>query len=204
MARTQRTRVGRMKMFLVLLVCAAPVLASYWMYYIAPPEGRTNYSTLIQPSRALPNVSDWRDLQGQAITPAALKGQWLLIAVGPGRCETACEQRLYLLRQLRETLGRDRDRLDKVWIVTDTGSIAPALLAAITASPATTVLRVPEAQVAAWLQPAAGQALGDHLYIVDPLGEWMMRVPPQVEPDKLKRDLQRLMRGSAGWDKAGR
>ena len=52
--------------------------------------------------------------------------------------------------------------------------------------------------------PAPGQALEDHLYIVDPLGEWMMRAPADADPNKLKRDIDRLLRASASWDKAGR
>jgi hypothetical protein len=46
--------------------------------------------------------------------------------------------------------------------------------------------------------------LEEHLYIVDPMGNWMMRVPPQPDAAKLKRDIEKLMRGSAGWDKPGR
>ena len=57
---------------------------------------------------------------------------------------------------------------------------------------------------AAWLQPAPGHALQDHLYVVDPQGHWMMRMPADPEPARVKRDLERLMRGSSGWDKPGR
>ena len=32
----------------------------------------------------------------------------------------------------------------------------------------------------------------------------MMRLPRDADPGKLKRDLEKLMRASAGWDKAGR
>jgi len=42
------------------------------------------------------------------------------------------------------------------------------------------------------------------MYIVDPLGNWMMRVPPNPEPARLKRDVEKLLRASAGWDKPGR
>jgi hypothetical protein len=58
--------------------------------------------------------------------------------------------------------------------------------------------------VAAWLKPAPGQVLEDHLYIVDPVGDWMMRAPAEADPAKLKRDIDRLLRASAGWDQAGR
>jgi hypothetical protein len=32
----------------------------------------------------------------------------------------------------------------------------------------------------------------------------MMRAPADPDPARLKRDLERLMRASAGWDTAGR
>ena len=55
-AAQQRTLSGRAKMLLVLLVCAAPVIASYLTYFVIRPQGRTNYSTLILPTRALPDL----------------------------------------------------------------------------------------------------------------------------------------------------
>jgi len=67
-----------------------------------------------------------------------------------------------------------------------------------------TVLRAGANALSAWLQPAPGHTLVQHLYIVDPMGNWMMRVPADPEPAKLKRDLERLMRASASWDEPGR
>jgi hypothetical protein len=107
-------------------------------------------------------------------------------------------------RQLREMLGRERDRLDKVWFVTDGAPLAAPLRAAVEAGPAMTVLRVDRQALAGWLAPAAGQALEDHLYLVDPMGGWMMRMPAAAEPARVKRDLDRLLRASASWDTAGR
>jgi hypothetical protein len=199
----RRTRMGRLKMLAVLAVCASPVIASYLAYFVVRPEGRTNYGTLIQPTRALPALA-LTTLDGATVPAGALKGQWLLVAVGPSACDAGCEKRLYLQRQLREMLGRDRDRLDKVWLVTDAGAPAEPLRAALTALPAMTIARAERDAVGAWLQPATGGALEDHLYIVDPMGEWMMRLPADADPAKSKRDLEKLMRGSAGWDRAGR
>jgi hypothetical protein len=101
-------------------------------------------------------------------------------------------------------LGRDRDRLDKVWLVTDDTEPRTALREATGGAVPVQVLHVPREALVAWLQPDAGHALEDHVYIVDPMGEWMMRMPTDPEPSKVKKDLERLMRASAGWDKAGR
>jgi cytochrome oxidase Cu insertion factor (SCO1/SenC/PrrC family) len=202
-ADARRTRAGRIKMLLVLLVCAAPVLASYFSYFVLRPQARNNYSTLIQPSRGLPALT-LHTLDGKPVEAASLRGQWLLLAVGPAGCDEACQQRLFLQRQLREMLGRERERVDKVWLVTDGADPAPALRAALAADPSMQVLRAPPQALAAWLQPEAGHALEDHLYLVDPMGEWMMRVPAGPDPARVKRDLERLLRAAASWDLPGR
>ena len=199
----RRTLAGRVKMLLVLLVCAAPVVASYLSYFVIRPEGRSNYSTLILPTRALPELA-LRTLDGVPVRSPSLRGQWLLVVVGPSHCETACERRLYVQRQLREMLGRESDRLDKVWFITDEGALAPALREAIAGKAPVTALRVQREALARWLVPAEGRALEDHLYLVDPMGEWMMRMPPGPEPARVKRDLDRVLRASAGWDLPGR
>ena len=199
----RRTRVGRIKMLLVLLVCAAPVLASYFMYFVARPDSRTNYGTLIVPTRSMPALP-LRTLDGATLQASSLHGQWLLIAVGPADCPEPCQQRLYLQRQLREMLGRERDRVDKLWLVTDGGDVPAALRTVLSTDPAWTVLRVPRDALAAWLEPAAGAALDAHLYLVDPMGEWMMRFPVDAEPARIKRDLERLLRAASSWDRAGR
>jgi hypothetical protein len=199
----QRVRSGRWKMLLVLAVCAAPVVASYFMYFVVRPQARTNYSTLIEPTRGLPADLPLRALDGRVVPAASLKGQWLLVVVGGGACDNACDKRLFLQRQLREMMGKDSDRVDKLWLVTDEAPLSPALQQALR-SPPTTVLRVPREALARWLQPEPGHALEESLYIVDPMGEWMMRTPPEPDPMKLKRDLERLLRASAGWDRPGR
>ena len=202
----QRTRVGRARMLMVLLVCAAPVIASYFTYFVIRPEGRTNYSTLIEPSRPLPSVAELplTDLQGRPVLPQSLHGQWLLLVVAGGHCDARCEKALFLQRQLRETLGKEKDRVDKLWLITDAQPVRPEVLGAIAMGTPTTVLRVPPEALARWLTPASGRTLEDHVFVVDPMGEWMMRTPADPEPAKLKRDVEKLLRASAFWDRPGR
>ena len=199
----QRTARGRLKALVVLLICAAPVIASYFAYYVVRPEGRGNFGTLIEPQRPMPPLQV-RDLQGQPVALQSLEGQWLLVSVAGGQCQGACENNLYLQRQLRETLGKDKDRMDWVWLVDDAAPVREALRPGVAGA---TVLRVPHGQLARWLQPAQGHELSEHLYVIDPLGHWMMRFPARLDRDgayQAKRDLERLMRASAGWDQPGR
>ena len=208
----RRTARGRWLMIAVLLVCAAPVIASYLTYFVVRPQARTNYSDLIVPPRALPTSLSLRDAGGRAISPLTLHGQWLIVVVAGGACDQRCERNLWLQRQLHETLGREKERVDKVWLVDDTVEPRPKTLEAIAATAAgvrsgfapATVLRTERKALLAWLAPAAGNELEGHLYIVDPLGDWMMRAPADPDPARLKRDVEKLLRASAGWDQPGR
>lgn len=197
-------RKGRWKMLAVLLVCAAPVVASYFTYYVVRPEGRRNFGALIEPQKDMPATLMARTLEGQEVALSQLKGQWLLLSTSGAACDAQCETHLYLQRQLREGLGREKDRLDWVWLITDGQQPSAALKTAL--QPAQ-VLQVDAAQLETWLQAAPGQRLSDHLYVVDPMGHWMLRFPAQVDKasaPQAKRDLVRLLRASSSWDQAGR
>jgi len=198
-----QSRRGRLTMLLILFACALPVLASYFTYYVIRPQGRANYATLIDPQRPLPDFRALpaQDLTGKPVPLTSIKGQWLLVVVAPAACDKRCENNLFMQRQLREMMGAERDRIDKVWLVDSPEPLAPSIAAAIAAQPAVAAYRVDRAALARWLEPEAGHALEDHLYIVDPLGNWMMRTPADADPIKLKKDVDRLLRASAWWDR---
>ena len=69
------------------------------------------------------------------------------------------------------------------------------------------VLRGEAKALHAWLPPGAGKTSADYVYVVDPLGNAMMRFAmpfDATQAAKAKRDLDRLLQASASWDKAGR
>jgi hypothetical protein len=195
---------GRRQMLLLLLICLAPVLASYFTYYVVRPGARASFGTLIEPQRPMPEQLALRAPDGSEHRLGELRGQWLIVSVAPGACDAACQNNLYLQRQLRESLGREKDRVDWVWLVSDAveppAGIAHGLEQA-------TVLHADAQALAQWLAPAPGHALSEHLYVIDPMGHWMMRFPAALDrtgASKARRDLERLLRASSAWDKPGR
>ncbi|MBY0410647.1 MAG: hypothetical protein K2Q97_11075, partial [Burkholderiaceae bacterium] len=162
-----------------------------------------NYGELIDPQRALPDATAMA-LDGTAVPLASLKGQWLLVSVAGGQCDAVCQNHLYLQRQVRETLGKEKERLDWIWLINDAATPAESLAPALQKA---TVLRMNNAALSAWLAPAAGHQQSEHLYVVDPMGNFMMRFPAGMDKEgaaKAKRDLDRLLRASSSWDEAGR
>src|SRR5205085_6952915 len=108
-----RTSTGRLKMLIVLAVCAAPVIASYFTYYVIHPQTAHSFGELVEPQRPLPGATA-TNLDGKPVPLPSLRGQWLLVSVAGGACDGACEHNLYLQRQLRESLGKDKERVD--WV----------------------------------------------------------------------------------------
>jgi hypothetical protein len=101
-------------------------------------------------------------------------------------------------------LGKGKDRIDWVWLATGDAPIDEKLMPALSQA---TVLRVSSQSISEWLQPSAGRQLSEHLYVVDPMGNWMMRFPPGIDlaaAAKAKKDLDKLLRASAFWDTPGR
>ena len=137
-------RRARWKLLLLLLVCVSPVVASYFTYYVVRPEGRRNFGTLVQPQRPMPDLATTTP-QGHSGSLRSLRDQWLLVSVAPARCDERCQNHLYLQRQMRESLGKEKDRLDWVWLVTDGAPLPKALEPGLQQA---TVLRVDAAAVA--------------------------------------------------------
>ena len=199
----RRTASGRLRMLLVMLVCAAPVIASYLTFYVIRPQSSRNFGELIQPVKALPAIPV-TTLDGKTVDMQSLKGQWLLVSVSSGACATDCQKTLLFQRQIRASLGREKDRTDWVWLITDDEPVDAALKSGMMDA---VILRIPQVQLASWLAPAPGHALNEHLYLVDPRGDWMMRFPAGLTMDQaamLKKDWERLLRASVSWDQSGR
>ena len=198
-----RTWGGRWRMVMVMLVCAAPVIASYLTYYVIRPQTLRHFGELIQPVQPMPDIMV-QSLQGKPVPLNELKGQWLIVSVSTAACDELCQSNLLLQRQIRASLGREKERTEWVWLITDHAPVSANLQAGLADA---VVLRATAEQLAPWLAPQTGHALNEHLYLVDPHGNWMMRFPAHLQMDQatsLKRDWDRLLRASVSWDKPGR
>jgi hypothetical protein len=168
---------GRIKLALLAAFFILPMAASWvvWHFDLAP--GATgNYGTLLPPRPVLPAQL------------AALKGRWVLVQFDAGACGEACERKLYIMRQMRRAQGREMQRVERLWLLTDSIQPRAELLAAIEGT-----LIVPAPADAGF--PAERSVL-EHIYLVDPLGNLMLRFPRDPDPSRMIKDLQRLLKVS--------
>ena len=175
-----------LKLLLVILVCVAPVIASYLAYYAFPPSGRTNYGRLIEPQVTLGPLNAVDSL-------GRFKGQWILVLVQDGPCDRACAERLYFMRQTHTSLGRDRDRAEMVLLQSNGTPLSDELRKA---HPYLQVVDADPTSIARWFPAGPEGQVSGHLYVVDPQHNLMMQFPFDPDPARTRKDLQRLMKAS--------
>ena len=192
----QAQNTGRWKLLAVVAVCAFPIIASYFTYYIIKPTGRNNYGALIDPRLyPIPEAQlQVTELDGKAAPLAQFKGKWVLLQTGPSDCKAACKQQLFAMQQLRLMQGKERERIERVWLVTDAQPLDTLVMREFDG---TSMLRVNNDALKAWLPVEPGGQAAEHLYLIDPLGNLMMRFPKDADPNKVKKDIAKLLKASA-------
>jgi cytochrome oxidase Cu insertion factor (SCO1/SenC/PrrC family) len=185
---------GRWKMLAVLAVCAAPVLASYFTYYVIKPTTHNNYGTLVDPrSYPIPPLAS-TTLDGRPEGLDKYKGKWIMLKVGGGECAQACQKQLFTMRQERLMQGKEMDRIERVWLVTDREPLETILIREYDGMH---MLHAEPAAVAKWLPVDPGTKAEDHIYLIDPLGNLMMRFPADPDPRKMYKDVNKLLKASS-------
>lgn len=176
----------RIKLLLILGMFALPVVASYLAYYIWQPTGRKNYGELVkQADIKLKGVA----LNGEVFDIESLKGKWVMVYVGGGECPKTCQDLLYAIRQIRTIQGKEMDRIERLWVITD-DRIPNEDMQKMHAG--LFYLRTDQANAAQF----PGSETAGHLYMVDPLGHLMMRWPQNPEPKQMIKDVKLLLKAS--------
>lgn len=183
---TTQPRGGRRTLLLVALVALAPVVLSTLVYVFFPRPATSNYGTLLEVGPAPETTGT--TVQGGAFRLSDLRGKWLLVMVSGGGCDPRCRGELYATRQARTIQGREQDRIARVWLITDTSSPPPEVLAA---HPGLVAARVDGALIARW--PAGARAI----YVVDPHGNLVLQYPEEPDIKRLAKDLKRLLTASS-------
>jgi hypothetical protein len=179
-------------LYLVVLVCVIPVVASYLAYYVFQPAGRTNYGALIDPQVPVPALA-LKGLDGSPFDIASLRGEWVMVSVDRADCSDACQTKLWNMRQIRTATGKERDRIERVFFITDETPTTTLLLREYEG---THFLRASADELARFLVRPADAALEDCVWLIDPLGHLMLRWPKGADPSRMKKDVDRLLRAS--------
>lgn len=187
--QTEQKKQSRLTLWLVLAVCAAPIVAALVAYFGWQPQTRNNYGSLVNPQRPVPLLTT-TTLEGKAFDIRSLRGKWIMLSADYAACDQQCQQKLYALRQVRASTNDKQTRIERIWLVLDDQPVSTQVLAE---HPGLQVVRIPVAQAQAFLPTLASESIQAPLYLIDPLGNLMLQWPAQADMKRMRKDLGRLL-----------
>jgi len=184
-------------LILVLLLSLAPVVAAVLAYFVPEfrPAQTNNYGTLVEPQRPLPLASELplATLDGQPFDLHSLKGKWILAVADAAACPESCARKLFILRNSHASQGKNVERLVRVWFITDDAPVPEKVLQAYRG---TVMVRVAPAQLRAYLPVGEGETLATPLWVIDPLGNLILRYPNAADPVRFRQDVSKILYNS--------
>lgn len=172
---------------------ALPPVVAYFMYFTGiMPDARMNNGTLIEPEE-LPELA-LKTNNGQTFDISANKGKWTLLMLADSSCDDLCKKNIYLMRQVRTSLGKDSHNTERLLIMTDT--VMPENLTEFLrdypAMPVVTGSQSDMQTLNIFFTSVAGESM-NKIFIIDPKGKVMMHYQPELQPKDLLGDLKRLI-----------
>lgn len=182
-------RAGRLKLALVVVLFTAPLVLASLLYFALPapsaPGERTNAGELLEPVRPLPGLA-LKDNDGQPL----FEDQWTLLTVAPQGCGETCRSRLADTRQVRAMMHRRSPRVQRVLV---SGNERDKRL--IDNEHPDLLVRQGGRTLAEFFSQAGPEAVGPGvIYLMDPLGNWVLYYPAGRDAEAVFSDLKHLLK----------
>jgi hypothetical protein len=187
---------------LIFLICLAPIVFSYVFFYLYRPSSFTNHGILLNPP-----VSIKTDLPIFESEPA-LKGKWLLLTSTDQACESTCEHTLFYINQLKKATGDEQHRVIALGVLPNSEQNKQSNQPRTQLTDLTSIYLSTQqiTQFGTFLTRIRPQNINPErfvfkealldIWIVDPMGNVIFYYPPGSDPNKLKKDLNKLLKAS--------
>lgn len=196
----QTRRRSRIKLVAIFAIFAVPlILASVYLQMVRSSGGTlgdTSRGQLIRP--AVPLTDFALQQQDGSFTLDTVRGSWTLLYMPQGECLDTCEQNLYHMRQVRLALNHRMDRVQRAVLLESAGQLDdtlrdehPGLMIATGSASEQSMLRDQIVTAQSAMEP-----LADAIYLIDPMGNVMLRFAPDLPPKSMLKDLKHLLKVS--------
>jgi hypothetical protein len=178
---------GRMKLLLLALVFLGPLALSFILYYFVDgwrPKGSTENGILLTPALLTDTPLIPVD------NPPRFRGKWSMVYLGEGACDQVCQKALYESRQIRRSLGKEMERVQRIYITTG----SPADNSIIEKEHPDLIVVTEPSKGTTELINAIGEPLSGDTFLVDPIGNLMMRFPAGIGMKSIKQDMVHLLK----------
>jgi hypothetical protein len=179
-------KANRRKFLLLLALMCAPVIISYALYFLEYRPESKHYGDLIPIVKVTGNGTNQAD--NTILRMKDLHGKWVLVTVDSGLCDEACHSKLYFMRQVRLVQGKEKHRIERLWLIND--DVVPNA-ELVKEFEGTLVVNSKDSEILNFIETAELQT--KHIYLIDPIGNLMMRFPENVDGTKMGHDIKRLL-----------
>lgn len=172
----------RLFLLLIILSFAGPLILASLMYKysdLVPIAAPKSYGNLIEPVITIDKKSDLYNL--------LINKKWIFMYVYENEsCDLVCEATFYMMQQVRESVGRERQRISNIVIVNN-GFINSDNEKIINKYNKIKILDIINNSFFDVLEK-------NHLYLVDPLGNIFMYYEKDFNPKGLKKDIKKILK----------
>ena len=177
---------NRRKFLLLLALMCAPVVISYTLYFLEYRPESKHYGDLIPIVKVIGAGTNQSD--NTILRMKDLHGKWILVTIDSGYCDEACQEKLYFMRQVRLVQGKQKHRIERLWLIND-NVIPDAEL--VKQYEGTLFVNAKDSEIPGFIETRESQT--KHIYLIDPIGNLMMRFPENVDGTKMGHDIKRLL-----------
>lgn len=191
---------NRITIILIILIFVAPLAASWLLLNytdIAKKRGTTNHGELVIPPRPLPNIKLIDPLS--ETNKGYLHGKWSMLYIAGNSCDQICIDNLYRMRQIRLATGKHYQRVQRVLLLEQANAGALAQIFRDYSGQllmSTGNINMDKFMDNFRFEQSEIPAEKHRIYLIDPLGNLMMRYSPDTNPSGIIKDLNRLLRAS--------
>jgi len=182
-------RKSRRTIILLLVAMCAPFIASYLLYFWEVRPASINYGELL-PVKPIAGTG-LNLLDDTIFRIRQLRGKWVLLTVDSGKCDEQCRKKLYYMRQVRLVQNKEMNRIERLWLIDDDEAPDPQIFKEYKDS---WFVKAKNSEILGAIPAKVSQH--DHIYLIDPMGNLMMRFPKDPDPAKMVKDLKRLLQVS--------
>jgi len=186
MSNEKIQKANRRKFLLLLALMCAPVVISYALYFLEYRPESTHYGDLIPIVKVAGTGTNLSD--NTIFRMKDLHGKWVLVTIDSGHCDEACQSKLYFMRQVRLVQGKEKHRIERLWLIND-NTIPDTEL--VKQYEDTFFINAKDSEILSFIENKESQT--KHIFLIDPIGNLMMRFPENVDGTKMGQDLKRLL-----------
>ena len=189
MSNENATRKNRRTLILLALVLLAPFVASYTLFFWNVRPDTVNYGELLEVKPLTGSASN--EIDNTIFRMRDLRGKWVLLSVDSGKCDAQCQKKLYYMRQVRTVQNTEMDRIERLWLIDDGEKPSPEI---VNDFKGTWIINAKDSDLLKEIPAKISQR--DHIYVIDPIANLMMRFPKDPDPAKMAKDIKRLLKVS--------